>query len=323
MEYRRRKKRRYSRGRTASSGASYSSYKKRRPSSAEQGAGVLGVIMPIAAFAAVIWLLAGTGLGDRLAERSKQSGGGLLSGCAKHEAINEHGSSIPSETTVVIKPTEVPLALRDDSIKVSLPAMDVYMLQMGVYSSAENAAEQSAALKKRGAAGFVYDDNGSYRAIAAAYSDKASAESVQSRLENEGYECTVFHAECSGAELLITAETEMLAGIRAAFEFAGNLSDELDKASIEYDEKQQDIMQAQTTLRDLALRVKAAGDGVYESARSNELLMYVYSYLSDMERKISSLCNYEYDSVGFSSALKELRIVSSLRYAELLKQIGA
>ena len=80
MEYRRRKKRRYSRGRTAGSGAAYSSYKKRRPSSAEQGAGVLGVIMPIAAFAAVIWLLAGTGRGDRLAERSKQSGGGLLSG---------------------------------------------------------------------------------------------------------------------------------------------------------------------------------------------------------------------------------------------------
>ena len=196
------------------------------------------------------------------------------------------------------------------------------MIQMGIYSDEQSARAAAASLKQMGAAGCVFDDNGSLRLIAAAFSDEASAESVRTRLESEGHECSVFKLSRSGAELDITADPSRLVPIRTAFTLAADVVTQLDELAIDFDASSRSMEYGLDVLSEIRSNVISARAGVGEAAQKNEVLGLVDVYLNDVLDMTDDAASASFERTAFSSALKALRVRAALRYAELLGLIG-
>lgn len=307
----------------------YRSSKKRlnRSGTSAGAANVLSVILPIAAFAAVAYLILGMNLGNRLDGNNDNNAKGSISCIGIDQNEIEVSSNTEAENTVL---DQIPVASQSaeeteatiGSISVSLPKETLYMLQMGVYSIRENCDEQSALLKSLGAAGYIYDDNGSYRVIAAAYNCEDSANEVSRRLVEQGYDNTVYRLSCSGTDLLITADKQRLEGISRAFDFINVLLDKADSAAIDFDSEERSIEYEKTLLSQLRDEAVSAYNELKESADENDLLKYVYTFLTNIENDIRVLITQDAERKEFSSLLKYFRIQTGIRYIELLKLIN-
>lgn len=321
MEYRRRRnKRTHSAARGAKSARSY-----RKRKTGFDPSGIIGILLPCAAFAAVLWLILGTDLSDRLAERKGGSifgFGSSLSGCSDKNTSVIGEDKTPIQTACPSPASETP-GVESESAKVVLSRLELYMIQMGVYSSQENTAEQTEALKKAGAAGYVYNDNGSFRVIAAAFTDEQDAESVCDRLNSEGYSSTVFTLKVNGAELLITSEGSDLKAVKEAFDSASlslkRIADITGVTDID-DNTKADVSAGLSTLLS---GIETAASGIYRASQTNDMMRYLYSYLNDVSQLIRGFISSEYGSAELSSELKLLSIETGVRYSELLKQIGS
>lgn len=320
MEYRR-----SSNGRSARTNGYYRKKNRRKSSDKASDGGLLAVIMPLAAFAAVLYLLLGTSFGDMLLSKAgegKSIKGILPFSCTEEKSAQQTAPPTGANAEITAAPTADVTELPRPTLKVSLPRLNMYMLQMGVYSTESGAAEQALSLKQHGAAGYVYNDAGSYRVMLAAYGDEVAANGVRDRLTDEGYKCTVFSYTCSGAELLITAEQERLAAVGTAFNYAYELIDAIEQASVDFDAEQRSIEYGRTLLAEIAGNAVNAAAGIGSSAQTNDLLLYVYSYLNDIASVTDGVCTAAYtDRNEFASAVKLLRIKAGMRYASLLKQI--
>lgn len=281
---------------------------------------ILAIILPIAAFAAVVYLFIGTELRDRLTSNLFTETGLSLS-CVG-EDYNEHGVNISPDAKASEYAAETMNPEEQSSIKVSLPRLTLYMIQMGVYSTQENAAEQATALKQMGAAGYICSDNGSYRVIAAAYKTREEAQNVSDRLNGEGYSNTLYNVSYNGAELLITASDDMLSKLKTAFDQIDELLDSIDRASLDFDAENRSVEYEVTLLNQLKTETQAAASGIYACAESNDMMLYVYSFLRDSADEIATVSFSGGERSEFSSLLKSLRINIAMRYAQLLKQLN-
>ena len=246
---------------------------------------------------------------------------GLLpDNCAEKHAVATY---LPVKTELPEATSYAPLTTEFDSgssAKAALPRLTLYMLQMGVYSTEENAQEQSERLKKLGAAGYIYNDNGVYRVIASAYLNEEDAQSVKDRLNREGYACTIYKLERSGAELLITTDNQHLASIEKAFDTAGCIVAGVSDISIDFDAEERSVEYASKAVERLRVELAEASASIFGSAQTNELLMYLYNYLNDMN-EILGREEAVSDRAAYSSAIKQITVVGALRYASLLQQI--
>ena len=283
---------------------------------------VLSIILPVAAFSAVFVLLLGNSVSDRLSACTGANITPLKScyGSAQHEGITD--TSISPTADVQSTPLPSNTEAYKASVKVSLQRITLYMLQMGVYSSYENSIEQAEELKKKGAAGYILEDNGCYRVIAAAYNDSEDANSVCERLNREGCKCTVYNYTCPGADLLITADNDGLQDIVTAFETIPNLLSEVGNCSIDFDSEKISIETLMAYLSETSSKAGEAKSKLHDSAESSDILMIVYTYLNDTEQMISSFDPVNCTKAETSSALKLLRVKLCMRYVSLLKQIN-
>ena len=274
--------------------------------------GFFRALILVAVFGATAYLIFGTGLGKRIKENFSLS---VLDGCAGNAPLP---SAAPSAAPTP-EPTAAPTG---DTLTVSLPSLSVYFLQMGVFDSMEKAALLSQRIREMGASGYVYDDLGSLRLIAAAYSDEASAESVMTRLKSEGYDCSVYRFSRSGLELLVTASADRLLPIRTAFGLAYDLIEQADELAIDFDASSRSTEYGLGVLSEMRTNISNAAAGVSEMSKRNGMLGVLSSYLSDVSDMISEASAASADRNAFSSALKTLRIKAALRYAGLLSALG-
>ena len=285
----------------------------------DSSGGAFRALILILVFGAAAYLLIGAGLGKRLKERFSfslpESCGGVMATplpSARPEASQEAYESFA--------PSPSPAA---PSAEVSLPPIDIYMIQMGIFDSYENCAAAAETVKALGAAGCVYVDNGSYRLILSAYSDADSAENVRRKLLDEGRQTSIYKQSFGGVELRITAPEEKLAPIRTAFSLAFDTISQLDELAIDLDAKQMTTEEGMSVISEIRTNVKSVRDSIREEKDADRMLAYLDSYYSDLNGLIGECASSAYDKIAFSSAVKELRVKASLRYSRLLGEIGS
>lgn len=294
--------------------------RRRRRGSA--GGGLRAFIL-IAVLGAALYLLFGTGLAKKLKEGYARS---LLSSCVSE--LKPHGTEQPGftaepgfmESEAAASPTP---AAETETSEVELPALSLHMLQMGFYESEAECMPEAQKLREKGAAGYIYDDNGSLRLIAAAYSDKDSAQSVLERLTEEGFACTIYSVERSGAELLITASPEMLAPIRRAFALCPEAVERLEELSLDFDSQNRSIEYGMQALSELRSDIRSALSGISTAAEGNEMLSKVCAFFTELTEAITETADRRESVNYFTSSLKNLRVEAGLYYFKLLENIGA
>lgn len=301
--------------------------RRRRTSSGRQnyrrnaggGSSWLRALLLLAVFGAIIYSVFGTGLGKKLKD---------VYAVPFYEKLTGKGAGSPREEPpeeTPFAPAETPApspAPSGETMSLSLKGIDIYMLQLGVFDSAGDAAERADAVRTMGAAGYVYDDGECFRVIGAAYSDSASLESVQAKLRAEGTESTAFRISRGGVELVVTAAPERLLPVKTAFRLAEELAEQLDELAVEFDSESRSVEYGLTVLGEMQSNIVSASRGIEEPAKLNGMLSKVLDYLGEVRSAVSDARSASSDRTAFSSALKALRIRVSLGYAALLSAIG-
>lgn len=283
--------------------------------------GAFRALILLILFGAAVYLLLGTGIGARIRDGYMLS---LVSSCrGSAEKPSPSASFVPAAETPAPSPAPSPSpAPTGETVEIELPSIGVYMLQMGFYKSETECAAAAQKLKEQGAAGYAYADGGSLRLIAAAFSDMQSAESVCTRLGEEGLECTVYKLERSGVKLMVTAAEERILPIRTAFSLCSDAVDQLDELSIDFDAESRSIDFGTTVLAELRTNISNAAAGISDPAGSNEMLSHVLNYLKSLTEMINEAASGTASRTEFASSLKALRIKASLEYVSLLQAIG-
>lgn len=147
--------------------------------------------------------------------------------------------------------------------EITLPGHTWYALQLGAFTQ-ENAAQQlSQEFVSRGAAGYVCREENVYRVYAAAYPTRAEAQSVQTRLSDQGV--TTYIQALDEPELLLRAQgtEEQVRAVRECLTYLNALSGKFYSLSCALDTHEMDarsaleaLLSEGVTCREMALALQ-------------------------------------------------------------------
>lgn len=300
-------------------------YRRRRSHGKRQtgtGSGALRAVLLLLIFGAAAYLILGTDAGRRIKEGYAASIIGSCLGAPSTSPMPTAiiGTAAPTFGTPEAAPAPTPTPA-GETVQINMPGVEIYMIQMGCYNTEAECLPAAETLRSLGAAGYVYNDGGALRLIAAAFSDRDSADGVRDRLIEQGHESTVFELKHESVDLLVTADHETVLPIRTAFSFAGECADQLDELSVDFDVNSRSVEYALGVLSELRINAENASAGIEVAAVGSETLSLTEAFYGDLREYINETAGSSGSRMEFSSSLKELRIKAALRYAYLLDEI--
>lgn len=178
-----------------------------------------------------------------------------------------------------------------EAISYTVPAMDFYFLQAGVYASQDNAETEAQSIQKQGGAGYVYQDEEDFRVILSAYTSENDAEIVKQRLEDTMVlKILPVHIE----QRAIQTETqEQSQALEQGIELLMETKEEL-LAANQTIETQQDSKQHLNTAEDKLQQAKSILEAQFSSGENQigtELIQLVAQTMEDTQQAIQAQDN--------------------------------
>ncbi len=304
MEYRRRRRRR-----------------ARRAASSVSGAGKVFVALLVVA--GVVYVVSASAAGTWIAQNVMapvfRTVDDFVSGVKATPTPG--GAAQAEETPGMLSPAgnDAPTA----SEQIELPAMTCFALQMGVYSSAENANAQAASLQKQGAGGYVLEDGGRYRVLAAGYEQEESLRAVKEQLTAQGMDCALYQLEAPKSVLEVTASQEQVTDIQSGLRALMKLQSELASAALKFDQEGMTPTAGRELAGELLSTFRQAGARLL-SMQGQGILTDMQACLAHCEDALEELAEYNTEStVDFSSKMKYTHLYIASEYGKLGQQISA
>ena len=205
---------------------------------------------------------------------------------------------------------------------ITLPAVSCYMLQMGVFSSQANADMEAASLKSSGGAGYVLEDEGRYRVLAAGYDSESAAKDVKTRLVAEGTDCTVYALSANAAVFRVTANSDQLADIEKGFTALFDAQQALTLAALEFDQKSQSAEDGRGAAQQILANLRADMAILSQYDGDNSMFTALLACYTGCESALSSLSQSAASSTStFASQLKHTQLYVTHQYAQFLRGI--
>lgn len=296
MEYRRRRKR----------------SKRRRYANSSGNAISVFVILILAG--ALIYMLCATSIGTWLAEH-------VFAPIFKGGANDANPTDFSEAYTAPPSPT-ADSALEPKSINAAAQGLDMYLLQMGVFTSEENAESLVDSLISMGAAGYALNDGDVVRVIASGYNSKESANNVCARLIGQGYECTVYNLKADAVQMRITASDSRVEHINGALALAYSLIEQLSNEVINFDADERGTDYALAVAAEILSNTKSAAQSIDNLTSESEMLKALHGYLTEVSGELESFisgCGAE--RVEVSGKFKNLQIFCIDRYYHFLSSL--
>ena len=211
------------------------------------------------------------------------------------------------------------------SDEITLPAMNCYMLQMGIYSSMENAKSHSESLQGQGAGGYILQDGDRYRVLAAGYDTEANAKEVRDRLKDEGLDCTVHEVSCTSASLRVTSTQAQLDKVKAGFEALVQMQKRMTETALTFDKQQQTISDGKKIVTEIRTNLENATSILNEqSTTSGDVLSLVKACYDNCLTALKELESLNTESfVTFSARFKYTQIQVTHEYVKLVGSLTA
>ena len=299
MEYR--QKSRSRRGRAAANRASDGTAKA-----------VIALIM----VAAIVYLISASAIGSWIAEV-------ILAPLFTFFDRAELPENTPTPADISMSPIDQATAVQGITDELTFPAFACYALQMGVYGDYNNANTQAEELRARGAGGYVLEDAGRYRVLAAAYTTQEALAAVRAQLQAESMDSAVYTFSAEQSTLRITATQAQLDAISSAFRALAHLQTDMAAATLAFDQ----LQQAPAAGREKAAQLIASLNA--DSAQflalgevDHPVLNATRACLHTCNSRLGELADYQVaDSVDFSSKMKYTHISIVQAYDTLAQTI--
>ena len=174
-------------------------------------------------------------------------------------SLGSPATAVPSRATPAPKRAEG---------EITLAAHTWYALQLGAFTQEGSARQLAQEYIARGAAGYVQQQDSTYRVLAAAYPTRAEAQAVQTRLsaQNVGVYIHPFtqpelSLRAQGSAAQVEAVRETLAYLDALADKLGTLSCALDAHDMDDDAARSALQSEGSTCAGLKKRLLSAFDG--------------------------------------------------------------
>ena len=146
-------------------------------------------------------------------------------------------------------PTLPPEETQADERTVTLAAQSWYALQSGVFDDASAAGQEADALRARGAGGYIFRKDGC-RLLAAAYTARADAQAVMSRLKTRhGLSTEIVEIVSPEITLRLSGQKGQLTALTDAFSAMEKLCGHLYQLSLSLDRQETEAAEALTALQ--------------------------------------------------------------------------
>lgn len=281
--------------------------------SAGAGRAVIALLM----IAAIVYLVSASAAGTWLAERVMAPAFEALSAYVGKKAPAE---AEPAEDGV--QQVSLSTDKNSTSANIALPALDCYALQMGVFSSEENAKKHAEAIKAQGAGGFVMADGERYRVLAAGYAGQAEAKEVKERLVNEGMDCTVHQISAPGATFKVSAQQSQIDEVESGFSALRNAQAALTETAIAFDRDSQSVADGQSAVRGVQAALTEGMAGLAAYADSAPAIARLVACRDRFTSELTSLAQSTAASqTAFSSELKYTQLSLTKAYADMVNDL--
>ncbi len=297
--------------------------KRRRRYAAPEGGGAGKAILALLVIAAVVYLVSASAAGTWVAQNVVAPVFAWVDGQLKAAPA----AATPKGTTDLPEQTQGVNEASGETVtgEVELPAMDCFALQMGVYSTQANADAEADTLKKRGAGGYVMEDAGKYRVLAAAYAKRESLDQVREQLKTEGLDSALYTFLAPMSTLRVTATEGQLARIKDGFTALNSLQGKMAEASLAFDKEQQKPADGKAKAAALLDELKTAKEVFLTGGTAgNAVLTAMEECFNKYEEALTDLSGYETESfIDFSSKMKYTHLYIAHAYATLAQQVSA
>lgn len=297
--------------------------RRRRHYAAPEGGGAGKAILALIVIAAVVYLVSASAAGTWVAQNVVAPVFAWVDDQLKGApAAATPGGSVTSPDQV-----QVGREISGETVtaEVELPAMECFAVQMGVFSTEANAKTEAQSLQKRGAGGYVMEDAGKYRVLAAAYTKRESLDQVREQLKADGIDSALYTFLAPMSTLRVTATQAQLARIKDGFAALNSLQTKMAEASLAFDKEQQKPVDGKATASELLTELKSAKDVFLAGdTGSNPVLLAMEECFHKYEDALSTLSGYDSESfVDFSSKMKYTHLYIAHAYATLAQQVSA
>lgn len=219
-----------------------------------------------------------------------------------------------SAATAAPAATDTPKPVEREETSIDVPAQTCYALQIGVYSSKENAEQQAKSLQQIGAAGYIVQDGDRYRVLAAGYTDEESCNQVGQQLLQEGIESRVYEMPGGTRTLRITATQSQLSALQSAVNGMPTLLAGLYDLAIRFDKETMRIDQGVVSLRSLYSAAMQCRDALADVKSENEpelagIESFYNAVLSGMDQAMEIT-----EKIPFTANLKYLYLSAMQSY---------
>lgn len=302
MEYRRRRKRRHRKNYMYAAGSSYGKQ--------QESGGFLSALLIIILTGGLIYMLFATPVGTWLAKNVFPP--------AFIKKTVETPTPSPSRF-----PAETPSNAKNKTEEIKFSAFELYLLQMGIYSSSEYSSGLVSSLKSLGAAGYEYKDKDGYIHIfAAAYSTEAAAQSVCERLISQGYECKTEKLSGEGVSLSVTTDETYMEAIKYAIGYSAAVIHDLSKEVIAFDSEERSVDYGRAIINEMLANVKNIRSELGDISEKRGVVKNIDNYYMKLTGMLSSFIASDTDNrVEMSGKLKHIQIDAFLHYLDLLNSI--
>ena len=275
---------------------------------------------------AIVYLISSSAAGEWIAQKVIAPVIEVFSGEKETQGTDDIQTGNQDLETPV-KTSEVSLSTEKNAVsaEVTLPAVTSYMLQMGSFTTEENALAQATILKTMGGGGYVMPDNGRFRVLAAGYTTKESAEEVRDRLKNDGVDCMVHPFTTASASFRVTAADDRIESVKSAFQALADAQSALSTTSMRYDATTGDVDEGKAACLEIASKLKTGMDVLSGYADSDsEVLRRLLACYDTYENQLNALSQSNADSlVAFSAQIKYTQLYLTHEYFKLMEAFSS
>lgn len=208
-------------------------------------------------------------------------------------------------------------------LELQVSAQTYYAIQLGAFSSQENAEVEGERMRARGAGGFVYHSDGHYRVLAAIYETQEEARSVKTQLkEQNGQDAGIYVISLPALALRVTAGKDQLSAVKTGFDSLASqcgqilaLCEKFDRGEITEQDARAALGDYAKTLRGPLGQLEGAKDAI-----GSALCETLTACAGELERTAAAQTG---TSVEFSAKLKYAHLKEVCSYASLLQKITA
>ncbi len=297
--------------------------RRRRYAAAPDGGGAGRALLALIVIAAVVYLVSASAVGTWVAQNVVAP----VFTWVDDQLKGTPAAATPDGIVQAPEETQGGTIAQGNTVtgEVELPAMECFALQMGVFSTEINAKTEAEALQKRGAGGYVMEDAGKYRVLAAAYINRESLDQVREQLKTEGLDSALYTFLAPMSTLRVTATEAQLTRIKDGFAALNTLQKEAAEASLTFDKEQQKPEEGKTKAAALLAELKTAKDVfLAEDTGGNPVLSAMEACFTKYEDALTELSNYDTESfIDFSSKMKYTHLYIAHAYATLAQQVSA